>query len=81
MLFGTGTYAGNPFQKHLALPVEKTHFDSWVTLFTRTVDRQFAGPHAEEAKRLARNIAGTFQLRMGIEPENAEHAISDYSRP
>ncbi|MCA9482248.1 MAG: group III truncated hemoglobin [Nitrospina sp.] len=80
LLFGTGTYDGNPFAKHLPLPLEKRHFESWVRLFTHTVNEHFEGPIAEKSKQLARNIAGTFQLRMGIEPENARHAIPHYSR-
>ena len=81
LLFGTGEYQGNPFQKHVSLPVAKEHFTSWVNLFVRTVDERFAGPKAEEAKRLARSIAGTFQLRMGIIPDDPRYAVPDYSRP
>ncbi len=80
VLFGTGEYLGNPFEKHVRLPVEGVHFKTWVKLFSHTVDRHFEGPNAEEAKRLARNIAGTFQVRMGIDPENAEHAVAHYTR-
>lgn len=79
LLFGTGDYQGNPFQKHVNLPVEKEHFTSWVQLFTQTIDENFFGPRAEQAKTKARNIASTFQLRMGIIPDDVEHAISDYS--
>ena len=80
LLFGSGDYQGNPFQKHVNLPVEKDHFTSWVNLFTRTIDENFSGPRAEHAKKLARNIAGTFQLRLGMNPEEGEHAIPNYSR-
>lgn len=80
LLFGTGVYDGNPFSKHLPLPLEKKHFDAWVRLFTATVNDHFAGPVAERSKQLARNIAGTFQLRMGIAPETARYAIPDYTR-
>ena len=81
LLFGKETYQGNPFEKHLPLPIEKQHFGIWVQLFTDTVNEHFAGPSAEKSKQLARNIAGTFQFRMGIDPGNATHAIPNYSRP
>lgn len=79
LLFGSGNYKGNPFQKHVNLPVGKEHFARWLELFTQTIDRNFSGPRAEQAKNLARNIASTFQLRLGIIPDEVEHALSDYS--
>jgi hemoglobin len=66
LLFGVSDYSGNPFQKHLNLPLEKEHFITWVKIFTQTVDEHFSGLKAEEVKRLAGNIANSFQLRMGI---------------
>ena len=80
LLFGTGNYEGNPLKKHFPLPLEKRHFDVWVELFTNNVDEHFSGPVSERSKQLARNIAGTFQFRLGIEPENARHAIPNYVR-
>lgn len=80
LLFGTGAYAGNPFQKHVGLPVEQGHFNRWVALFIQTVDEHFLGPKAEEAKALARRIAATFQLRMGMTPDNPEYAVPNYTR-
>jgi len=68
MLFGTGTYQGAPFPKHSVLPVEKAHFDRWLELFLETVDENFAGPKAEEAKGRALSIADTFARRMGLLP-------------
>jgi hemoglobin len=80
LLFGTGAYEGNPFQKHVELPVEKEHFNRWVDLFVQTVDEHFLGPKAEEVKALARRIAATFQLRMGMTPDHPEHAVPNYTR-
>jgi hemoglobin len=68
MLFGTGTYQGAPFPKHSVLPVEKAHFDRWLKLFLETVDENFSGPKAEEAKGRALSIADTFARRMGVLP-------------
>jgi hemoglobin len=66
LLFRTMTFEGRPFPKHMALPVQREHFDRWVSLFTATVDELFAGPKAEEAKSYAISIADSFQLRMGL---------------
>lgn len=68
MLFGSGTYQGAPFPKHSVLPVEKAHFERWLELFLATVDENFSGPKAEEAKGRARSIADTFARRMGVLP-------------
>ena len=80
LLFGFSDYNGNPFQKHLNLSLNKEHFAVWVRIFTRTIDENFSGLKAEEAKRLAKNIAGSFQLRMGITPDNHDFEVIKYSR-
>ncbi|MEO7677493.1 MAG: group III truncated hemoglobin [Verrucomicrobiota bacterium] len=66
LLFQTKNFKGQPFPKHAVLPVERTHFTRWISLFVKTVDENFAGPKAEEAKNFGRSIADTFQLRMGL---------------
>jgi hemoglobin len=66
LLFRTAEYKGNPFSKHLLLPVDPSHFQRWVALFISTIDSLFAGKKAEEAKGYARSIADTFQNRMGL---------------
>lgn len=64
LLLGKDTYRGNPFDVHKKLngkvQLEKTHFDRWIELFTLSVDEQFAGLNAEEAKNKARLIAITW---------------------
>ena len=81
LLFKSGDYQGNPFDKHVKLPVGKEHFAVWIKIFLRTVDDNFFGPKANEAKRLAKNIAATFQLRMGIDGYDKDFAIPDYKHP
>ena len=66
VLFRTGGYRGNPFSKHLPLPIQPEHFARWLALFTATVDAHFQGPKAEEAKNFARSVADTFQRRLGL---------------
>jgi hemoglobin len=64
LLLGTMTYKGQPFPKHLPLPIGKEHFERWLELFKLTVDALFRGVKAEEAKLRAENIAHMFQYRL-----------------
>lgn len=66
LLFGSMAYKGQPFPKHMRLPVQQEHFERWVILFTQTVAELFEGPKAEEAKQKAKSIARIFQMRMGL---------------
>ncbi len=80
LLLGSTDYSGNPFSKHINLALYEFHFARWLELFNLTLDENFNGPKKEEAKRLAANIAGSFQLRMGIAPINSDHQTLTYSR-
>lgn len=66
MMLGEMSYRGNPFEKHVNLPIETQHFDRWLALFTATVDENFDGARASEIKDRARSIAGIFQHKMGL---------------
>lgn len=66
VLFGTMAYKGQPFPKHMRLPVERQHFARWVELFTMTVDSLFEGEKAQEIKQKASSIAQVFQMKMGL---------------
>ena len=66
LLFQTKNFKGHPFPKHAVLPLQREHFTRWVLLFVQTVDENFSGTKAEEAKGFGRSIADTFQLRMGL---------------
>jgi hemoglobin len=68
LLFGKMDYKGQPFPKHLALPIEARHFKRWLFLFTETVNNLFEGEKAEEAKQRAASIAQLFQYKMGLLP-------------
>jgi hemoglobin len=68
MLLGDQSYRGNPFAKHLPLPIGAEHFDQWLKLFRETVQENFEGQKAEEVLMRAESIAGIFQARMGITP-------------
>jgi hemoglobin len=66
ILFGTASYKGRPFPKHMPLPINETHFERWVSLFITNVDEQFAGIRADEAKNRAKTIAVIFQNKLRI---------------
>ncbi|MEK6782393.1 MAG: group III truncated hemoglobin [Bacteroidota bacterium] len=66
MLLGDLSYQGNPFQKHVQLAINTSHFNKWLELFTQTVDEHFEGFKADEVKSRAQTIAGVFQHKMGL---------------
>jgi hemoglobin len=66
MLLGEQGYKGNPFQKHVPLPLQAQHFDQWLKLFEATVDENFEGDRAQEVKDRARSIARVFQYKLGL---------------
>jgi hemoglobin len=67
-------YHGSPFPPHAQLPVNRSHFEKWMELFTSTVDLLFAGKKASEAKWRAQKMAEMFQSKIefyrerGIKP-------------
>jgi hemoglobin len=69
LIFRTGRFSGQPFRKHLPLPIVFQDFGSWLGLFHETIDEHFVGPTAEFTKNTAGNIANSFAIRMEIERE------------
>lgn len=70
ILFSQGDYKGNPFEKHIPLPVESKHFDRWVEIFIENIDSQFQGEKAEEVKMRAQSIAYVFSNKLSFMREN-----------
>jgi hemoglobin len=66
VLFDTSTYKGQPFTSHIDLPISTEHFHRWLELFKETVDENFKGRKAEEAKEKADSIALIFQTKLGL---------------
>lgn len=64
VLLREGNYLGNPFAKHIDLPISDEHFSSWITLFTATVDENFTGERADEAKLRAQKIGLLFSTKL-----------------
>jgi hemoglobin len=66
MMLGEQSYRGNPFQKHVGLPIGTEHFEAWLKLFFEVVDDNFQGEQAEEIKSRAQQIAQVFQHKMNL---------------
>ena len=66
ILFGTNHYSGDPFGKHLDLNLAAKDFERWILLFNQTVDTNYSGPIADEAKHRAGTIAKVFQYKLGL---------------
>ena len=68
ILLGQPGYMTNVTEVHLKLhqriPMERAHFDRWLELFRGTVDEQFVGPNAHEAKLRALSIAAVLLVKV-----------------
>lgn len=64
LLFGREAYRGNPFAKHIGLPVSGTHFQHWLLLFNNTLNDLFEGERKELASKKAHNIAQVFLAKL-----------------
>ncbi len=50
VLLDEHTYYNSPFPPHAKLPIAQNHFDTWLQLWHLTIDENFTGKLAEEAK-------------------------------
>jgi hemoglobin len=68
ILLDNPVYTKNAMEVHYDLnkkiPLQKEHFDSWVHLFTTTVDELFEGKIADLAKTRAKSIAAVMLFKM-----------------
>lgn len=64
LIFGKQSYKGSPFDSHISLPVNKTHFDRWIQLFDINIDEHFKGEVADNTKLRAKSIAYVFQSKL-----------------
>ena len=69
ILLDNPVYKKNAMEVHYDLnkkvPLKKEHFESWMKLFTSTVDELFEGKIATLAKVRAQSIAGVMLFKMG----------------
>ncbi|TNE53815.1 MAG: group III truncated hemoglobin [Bacteroidetes bacterium] len=64
VLLDEANYTTNVIAKHLHMPIEQEHFDTWLQLFGETVDEHFSGEKANMAKERAKLIALTIQYKL-----------------
>lgn len=68
ILFGNPVYLGNPLAVHRLVSEKNAltldHFRRWVAIFEATVDRNFEGKIAENAKLRAKMIAHSLNERL-----------------
>ena len=57
-------YSGSPFLPHAKLPIFKEHFDQWLSIWHETIDANFVGPKAVEAKWRADKMSEMFQYKL-----------------
>ena len=71
ILFGNPVYFGNPLAVHQKLNekflLKFEHFQRWLQIFCRTVDENFAGETAENAKLRAKMITHSLNQRINAE--------------
>ncbi|MBK8699439.1 MAG: group III truncated hemoglobin [Saprospiraceae bacterium] len=70
------SYQGSPFAPHAQLPIAGPHFDRWLFLFTQTVDENFEGLIAEEAKWRAEKMAEMFRFKIDYFKNQSSQALS-----
>lgn len=58
------TYFGNPFMKHAPLPIDKKHFERWLSLWKGTLYDHFEGPLTDEAMTRAEKMAYVFIVKL-----------------
>jgi hemoglobin len=68
ILLDNPVYKKNAMEIHFKLdkkiPLQKLHFETWLSLFNSTVDELFEGKLAALAKTRAKSIAAVMQLKM-----------------
>ncbi len=57
-------YTTNVFDAHVHLKVGKAHFARWVEIFHETIEENFQGEKANEAKLRASSLGWTFGEKM-----------------
>lgn len=80
VLFKAGLYKRNALKIHFDIsamePLTMEHFNTWLRLWSSTVDSLFAGEKAELAKAQAHVIAGSMHRRVSGAPASAYSTIT-----
>ena len=69
------TYEGRPFPPHAHLPINKMHFDQWLSLFEATIDELFVGEKANEAKWRANKMGVMFLSKLEYIQQNPDKPL------
>lgn len=64
ILLENHSYFGSPFPPHTKLGIGAAHFDRWLKLFEQTIDENFKGKKADEAKWRAQKMAQVFRHKL-----------------
>ena len=75
VLLGEHTYYGTPFPPHAQLPLEKEHFERWLSLFQQTLEDLFSGEIAKEAMWRANKMAEMFQYKIAHFRNNSSKCL------
>lgn len=71
ILLDNPVYQNNGMEIHYKLhsmyPLNKEHFEAWLSLFESTLDEMFLGNIAELAKKRAKSVASLMKFKMNIE--------------
>lgn len=80
VLFKAGLYKRNALNVHFGIhrrePLTINHFNTWLALWSQTVDELFSGEKAELAKSQAHVIAGSMHRRVSGEPPSSFQTIA-----
>lgn len=64
VLLDEAGYTTDVTKTHLHMPLQKEHFDQWISLFNETVDEHYSGENAEKAKQRAFLVRWTIESKM-----------------
>lgn len=76
VLLNERAYSGSPFPPHAKLAIEKQHFEKWLKLFRETIDENFTGEKANEAKWRAEKMAEMFHYKIEYYKNNSARPMS-----
>ncbi len=73
VLFGTGSFRGNPLVAHAKLVPQtemgRSQFDRWLSLFHETIDDLFHGERASHLKRASEDMANVIYSKINGVPD------------
>lgn len=70
VLLNEHTYKGAPFLPHQKMDLGGKHFNLWLQLFNETLDENFEGETAEEARWRASKMAEMFEIKINFHKKN-----------